>query len=304
MRTYSPACRFAFTLVELLVVITIISILAALLLPVIQAARTAARRITCSNHFRQTGLAIHQFVNVHSAFPPSKVENTPAKDHNIIAFLLPYIEQMQVYEKYDFNENWQNTKNKEARQTRIPILLCPDAPQGRICRYSTTDQKLYERFCSDYTSCEEISSAVYKPLIEAGLLQSRSDWKSILRADKNGVSNQVMPSDVSDGLSNSIMMIECSGRPKKYDIGKIPGNPETTPKEPLSGAEWADARSEIWVHECCNGTQMFNCTNHNEIFSFHYGEANFLFGDGSVRFISEKVAPAAFVSMFTARAGD
>ncbi|MCL2305013.1 MAG: DUF1559 domain-containing protein [Planctomycetaceae bacterium] len=298
--------RFGFSLIELLVIIVIFAILIAMLLPAVQAARSAARRTQCTSHMRQLGIAIHQYLNVHEVFPSSKIEHfytnpNYAIKHNIMASLLPYMEAMQVYEKYDFSVNWQNTKNRSARQTRIPILICPNASQSRFCRYSTINENIVEYFVSDYTCCERIGPGVSKKLIDAGAITKRIDWRSMMRANWDGL---VTPESVRDGLSNSMMLFECSGRPHKYEQGGRHGDPNVTPKEPMEGAEWADARAEIWIHDLCNGTQMINCSNKNEIFSFHQGLAVFLYGDGSVRTHSETIDPEVFVSRFTANAGD
>ncbi len=299
--------RNGFSLVELLVIIAILAILIAMLLPAVHAARSAARRMVCTSHMRQIGLAIHHYVSNHGVFPPSKVEyvyTNPNHEikHNLIAFLLPYMEMQHVYEKYDFKVNWQNTKNKEARQTRIPILICPDAPSTRHCRYSTSNETIVEYFVSDYTSCEQIGPGVSKRLVDAKAITKRSDLRSMLRANWDGL---VTPESVRDGLSNSMMLFECGGRPHKYEYRGRLGNPNVTPKEPIEGAQWADARAEIWVHDLCgSGTQMFNCNNKNEIFSFHNGFAVFLYGDGSVRTHAETIDPDVFVSLFTANAGD
>ena len=299
--------RFAFSLVELLVVIAIIGILIALLLPAVQAARSAARRMQCTSNMRQVGIAIHQYLSVHHVFPPSKVEyayTNPNREikHNLIAFLLPYMEMQHLYEKYDFDVNWQNTKNREARQSRIPILICPDAPPTRLCRYSTSNESIVEYFVSDYTSCEQIGPGVSKALVDAKAITKRSDLRSMLRANWDGI---VSPSTIRDGMSNSMMLFECCGRPHKYELGGRPGDPNVTPKEPIEGAQWADARAQIWIHDRCGGgTQLINCSNKNEIFSFHRGFAVFLYGDGAVRVHSEKIDPETFVSLFTACAGD
>jgi prepilin-type processing-associated H-X9-DG protein len=116
--------------------------------------------------------------------------------------------------------------------------------------------------------------------------------------------NPVFPSSVTDGLSYTMMLFECTGRPFKYDLGKIRGHPDSTPKEPLIGARWADDESQFWLLKFCNSTQFFNCTNQQEIFSLHPGGSNFVYGDGSVRFHVETMSPNAFVSCFTAYAGD
>ena len=87
----------AFTLVELLVVIAIIGVLIALLLPAVQAAREAARRMQCTNHLKQMGLAIHNFHGSHSALPPANLGNAKA---NLFVLILPFMERQSIYDVY------------------------------------------------------------------------------------------------------------------------------------------------------------------------------------------------------------
>jgi len=256
---------------------------------------------------RQIGIAIHQYLCVHGVFPSSKVEyvyTNPNRsyNHNIMAFLLPHMEMVHVYEKYTFDVNWQNARNREARQTRIPILICPDAPPTRFCRSSTTSENIIEYFVSDYACCDRISPTAHKQLADMGAITRRSDLRSMLRPNWDGL---VTPESVRDGLSNSMMLFECGGRPYKYMYGGRRGDPDVTTKEPLEGAQWADARAPFWVHDLCGGgIQMINCNNQNEIYSLHRGFAVFLYGDGSVRTHPETIDPENFVSRFTANAGD
>ena len=322
--------RQAFTLVELLVIIAIIAILIALLLPAVQAARSAARRLSCQNNMRQTGLAVHIYTDVHGMFPPSKCTYSYTKNgttistigHGLVPFLTPFMEQTASYLRYNFDRNWQNAANREAREVKIAAILCPDVEPVRFCRSTTSSNSIVEFFCSDYTGCDQIWG-VRTQLRNLGI--DRSDWRSILAPAVLGNrslpvlrSNDptsadvlsalhvdpVLPQAITDGLSNSMMLFECVGRPYKYDFGGVRGNPETTPKEPIGGARWADDETQIWIDTMCNGTQMFNCSNHQEMFSLHSGGSNFLYGDGAVRFHSETTSPDAFVSRFTAYAGD
>ena len=306
-----------FSLVELLVIIAILAILIAMLLPAVQAARSAARRMQCTSHMRQLGIAIHQYLSVHGVFPPSKAEFSYANPnrnyrHNLIAFLLPYMERVHVYEKYTFDVNWQNAQNRAARQTRIPILICPDASPTRFCRSSTSSENIIEFFVSDYACCEDMRIGVYNGLLNAGVITKRSDRRSMLRPYRWNSAGQltaesvlVTPESVRDGLSNSMMLFECSGRPHKYGYGGRRGDPNVTPREPMEGAEWTSYDSPFWIdYVCGNGTQMINCNNENEIFSFHHKCATFLYGDGSVRVHPETIDPEAFVSRFTANGRD
>jgi len=334
-----PSQKSAFTLVELLVVIVIVGLLIALLLPAVQAARAAARRMSCQNNMKQLGLAIHGFADIHGGtFPPSKVEyrwytqtstgndSSASVKHNLITFLLPFIEQQAAFSAYHFEKNWKNANNREARQRRIPSLLCSESDSVRFCRYGVTrgnasHDKIVEYFCSDYTSCDQIAGSARTALRTLGV--DRSDWRCILRAANTDTVKQQIPFDasnvtmrgmlsvdpasfstVTDGLSNTMMLFECTGRPFKFELGRRAGDSESTPKTPIGGAEWADGDAQIYLDNVCNGTQLFNCSNHQEIYSLHQGGCNFLYGDGSVTFHAETMAPEAFVSRFTSCAGD
>ena len=121
--------RAAFTLVELLVVITIIGILIALLLPAVQAAREAARKMQCSNQIKQLGLALHNYVNQNKVFPPAFISgttaasgftptNTPWLDATLgpghhgtswMLRILPFIEAGNVYKQWDFTTSVANS---------------------------------------------------------------------------------------------------------------------------------------------------------------------------------------------------
>src|ERR1041385_3378955 len=96
------SARFAFTLVELLVVIAIIGVLVALLLPAVQAARAAARRMSCGNSIRQMALACHNFQNTQGVLPPW-AEGTPTEYGSAHFLLLPYIEQTSIFQQSNGN---------------------------------------------------------------------------------------------------------------------------------------------------------------------------------------------------------
>ncbi|NUQ65306.1 MAG: DUF1559 domain-containing protein [Pirellulales bacterium] len=120
-----PAKR-AFTLVELLVVIAIIGTLIALLLPAVQAAREAARRLHCTDNLKQFGLALHNYHTAHRTFPPGLImtPNPLAGYANANTMLLPYFEQDNLGNLYDQRRPFHEQSPSVAR-TVIPLFLCP-----------------------------------------------------------------------------------------------------------------------------------------------------------------------------------
>lgn len=127
--------RRGFTLVELLVVTAVIGLLAALLLPAVQAAREAARRLQCANHLRQLALAAHNYHSTHRTFPPGlhqfEVISPPRfRGTSLFTFLMPYLEQGNVVSTWDYTFPLRNTAGgrQALSATVLPVLLCPTDP--------------------------------------------------------------------------------------------------------------------------------------------------------------------------------
>jgi prepilin-type N-terminal cleavage/methylation domain-containing protein/prepilin-type processing-associated H-X9-DG protein len=140
--------RQGFTLVELLVTIAIIAILIALLLPAVQQAREAARRMQCANHLKQLGIAAHGYIDVHGTLPPSGIvaektmvyggHNYPVFDQQTgkmfswAMLLLPFVEETNLYNQFDQTRTALDQPN-EPQQATVPVYLCPsDAARGRF----------------------------------------------------------------------------------------------------------------------------------------------------------------------------
>ncbi len=298
--------RSAFTLIEMLVVITIIGLLVALLLPAIQMAREAGRRTRCTNNIKQVGLALQEYHAAMGFFPLAATE-TGAR-HTCIPFLLPSLEADAVYQAYDLEQDWYHEDNQEAINVEFSILRCPSSPgpakdeigSGKTAAtadYAATTAFSWELALMGLIDPEPYASDPHR--LRKGIMEP-----------SNG--GGVNASKVLDGLSNTLLFAEDAGRPDHWTSrGRGPedhdngcSNLNLAGKRVL-GAGWADTNRAIPLHGfardglSCNGPCAVNCTNNNETFSFHPGGANAVFADGRVRFIQEGVNVAVYAGMIS-----
>jgi prepilin-type N-terminal cleavage/methylation domain-containing protein/prepilin-type processing-associated H-X9-DG protein len=282
-----------FTLVELLVVIAIIGVLVSLLLPAIQAARESGRRLQCGSKMRQLGIAVENHVATLLHFPPATSYHPPR--HNVVNYLLPYVEEGKIYDKLNLLENWNSDGNRPFTEVTLPLLLCPSAPSGR-------------QWVSDYAACTRIDKSGIRPLIDAGLINSRGatdhvKWEGVLQHRLRVVEGELIaytirPAHVRDGLSTTMLLFEDAGRPDLFEAGRFVKPNGTSP------GLWASHESYFVIDSYCDNTQLMNCKNYDEVYSFHRSGANFVFADGSVHYLNETIDPETFVSLFTRAAED
>jgi prepilin-type N-terminal cleavage/methylation domain-containing protein/prepilin-type processing-associated H-X9-DG protein len=141
--------RRGFTLIELLVVIAIIGVLTAILLPAIQRVRETANQVKCASNLRQIGIALNDYHAFNNVFPPGYVDgqtnpnNTPDLDvgpgWGWAAFLLPYVEQGNLWEQIDFTKPITSGNNAAIALTPVPIYQCPSDPvQQNVVLYDNS----------------------------------------------------------------------------------------------------------------------------------------------------------------------
>jgi prepilin-type N-terminal cleavage/methylation domain-containing protein len=232
MLTHKARVRGGFTLVELLVVIAIIGVLVALLLPAVQAARESARRMACTNHMRQLGLAVHNYHDTYRLFPAS-VYAYKACDPgagiapdplplNVAGWVgtLPFVEQSTISSSYNFGQAASHATSTSAGN---PNPLVGDAVASGNGRLFTT--KLNVFLCpSDPTDpFEPEDSQFYSIKVGSGLRGARINydfstncsvvcnfWKSLTQENRNmfGENSDTRISNVVDGMTSTIMLGE------------------------------------------------------------------------------------------------
>jgi prepilin-type N-terminal cleavage/methylation domain-containing protein/prepilin-type processing-associated H-X9-DG protein len=295
MKTSYPR-RAAFTLVELLVVIAIIAILIALLLPAVQKVRDAAARTSCQNNLKQVGLAIHNHASIADGIVSGQSTNGMITYWG--ALILPNIEQGNVAAMYDGTKSWTNAVNVPAAQTQIKTYLCPSVPKpGRTSTIPGPTQAAVSDYCAVYGINQFMWTAT-----PATLTSPYPGTTGILGVFKQTLNRKTTFAQVSDGTSNTFMIVEMAGRPDKYS-GRI----NTGTNLPSYSAWVADNGANLsgWTTDGTGrGRCMVNCSNNVSPYSFHSGGVNVCLVDGSVRFIYDSVDPETFAAMCTIAGGE
>jgi prepilin-type N-terminal cleavage/methylation domain-containing protein len=302
--------RRGFTLVELLVVIAIIGVLVALLLPAVQAARESARRMQCSNNIRQIGLALHNFHDVNQALPPGGVATAagPTIAHtkfsiptNVIhgwaAFIYPYMEQKSLSDQYHWDKNWHDATNQQVYSTYVNTLICPSTPIPK--RIDT--KALAPCVSMDYGIMNGLNSPS-TTLYPLGLIDGNTNMAP---QGVMAVNSAHRFAEITDGLSNTFWVCEDAGRPQLYRANHMKVGTSRA-----SGASMIDRDNEFVLHgynstgTTTPGSCFMNCTNDNEVYSFHPAGAMLLMGDGAVKFASSTMQFRVFAAMISKQAGE
>lgn len=342
----------AFTLIELLIVIAILSLLASIAIPAIQAAARMSQTSTCAAHLDNLGVAMHSVSATDGRFPPGVsislkgplFTDPGIRMHSYVSYLLPHLDA-GVSSLYNHDVNFADTGNHPALRAPLPTLLCPSAPSrdtapshefvpsllltssakedaivGRMVepmdrKFSAT----FEGALSDYT----VIAMIHKDPIRAIGLEHQQNWglgrhgmfpyplnniqdliergkKLVLSSNEDTFETRLALADITDGASNTIMMVEAAGRPERWQHGK-----RTKVQEPVEGGAWGDVRGPLQI----NGLQedrlcVLQCDNRDEMYSFHSGGANFLFADGHVEFLAANMDPRVLFARITPHDGD
>ena len=304
-----------FTLIELLVVIAIIAVLIGLLLPAVQRVREAANRLSCQNNLKQIGLALHNYHDTNGVLP-SNVRPTTVSTVRVrwATYLLPYLEQQNLWNNYDTTVNWSDPKNRPVVSTRVKTYECPSSPQP-----NRQDGALELNWApivavSDYASIYRVDPR----LVTLGLADVAGEGVI-------GKNTTLRFADITDGLSNTLHVTESAGRPQIWRLGKQFG---TVPVDQVNGGGWCRPATEIaaLVGSDASGTVFpgpyaLNVTNGEDlgptyphpyygvdgtgqIYSFHSGGVNTLFVDGHVSFLTQNTSIRVLGRLVTRSGGE
>ncbi|HEV8058584.1 MAG TPA: DUF1559 domain-containing protein [Gemmataceae bacterium] len=311
-RTSSRQHR-GFTLIELLVVIAIIAVLVGLLLPAVQKVREAAARMSCTNNLKQLGLALHNYETASNAFPtsirPAGTTTLPRISWTVAT--LPYIEQGNVASLYDLTTNWDSPTNLPLTSQGIKTFQCPSAPTNRLDGDPQTG--IYGLVATtDYAASTGVAAYATSVNTTGQVLLGMLPKNTVTRIG-----------DTTDGLSSTIMIVECAGRPQIYRLG-MPFS--SVPTDKVNGGGWARPASDYALQTstpdgttfpgscaagCTNGFDYltynmspFGTDGSGEAYSFHTGVVNVLLGDGSVHSVATSISVLTWAALVTRAGGE
>ena len=296
-----------FTLIELLVVIAIIGVLLALLLPAVQGAREAARRVQCTNNLKQLALGMHNYLDQHQVFPPGYISATAdgrpdgpeiGPGWGWIPMMLPSLEQTMLFGSINFDMPIQHPVALSVRAVRLSTVLCPS---------SVGDGPVILTDAIGTVRLDNLAPGQY--LGSAGQLDVGDS-----AANNNGIfyrNSRIGPQAITDGMSLTLAIGERSRNVADATwVGAPPGlrlctNPRwrvqecEAPNTLILGHTGPDPKSQLWVD-----VPNYKGAGVDDFWSMHPGGCNFAFCDGSVRFIKETVNPRVFSALSTRAGGE
>jgi len=295
--------RRGFTLVELLVVIAIIGILVSLLLPAVQSAREAARRMQCTNNMKQIGLAMHQYHDVSKRFPYAVTTCCTPPGGTWVILIMPYMDQQNLYDQFDLSKTMKDPVHTQAVQVPINTLICPSDPaasepilDNRFTHNAPRMMGLWYPVSMGPTQpdacpfCPDTTSGPNNWCCQGNNYGTNPPGNSVGMFGRHALP-EVAVGDVVDGLSNTFMAGETLPGHCIFNGAYATNFPVYPTTIPLNFMESDNGQSGAWFRTC--GFK-----------SMHTGGANFVMGDGSVHFLSEGIDFRLYNNLGTREGGE
>lgn len=292
--------RRGFTLIELLVVISIIAILIALLLPAVQQAREAARRLKCKNQLKQIGIALHNYAERTLVFPPGYVVKATSDVNTYLgygwgSFILPEMEQNNLYQRLNFNAPF-------FTQAALPNWLCPTDPQAIGKAAYVTQTASGTGTCSDATYTDEPSCTAAGAMWRYDYRNSNIGFAArasyVGNYGSGGLRDNLLPGngifwgnssvrfrDIRDGTANTFLVGE---RRMSQGDATWEGVHYNLAGDPSTGTPAVPSNGHSGRHVLGSASPRMN-TGSSGFGSEHTGGFHMLLCDGSVHFISENI---------------
>jgi prepilin-type N-terminal cleavage/methylation domain-containing protein len=282
--------RLGFTLVELLVVIAIIGVLVALLLPAVQSAREAARRMKCQNHLKQIGLGLHNYHDVHGGLPPGGMATASTAAANdgmgFHVFLLPYVEQDALFRQFNTSNPYNAAPNRALGATKVGFYLCPSAINlytENTGEYAPSGEKGWTTHYHGNMGPNDVTSNRYEVISSTNGGQAT---QGVLGRD-----TKTRLAEITDGTSNTFMVGETSwtrGNPVTNVVGyRVWQRGCNTNGQLACGScrNIANGLGVVWAGG--GGVAAYNNFSFGGI---HPGSTNFSFCDASTRSINNNMS--------------
>lgn len=305
--------RHAVSLVELLVVIGIIGIMLSLLLPAIQAARSAARRIECTNNLKQLGAALHHHHSAYGAFPPGNAavgaSSTEPTDvgggwvdgPNWMILILPYVERKSLHQIYDFESSNQSPQNRSVRESFVATFVCPsdanaDSPLVPATGPGAAGALDIAYMPGSYRAVSGRSDG-FRFLDSQHVANYPREWRGVMHVSWIEGFEPETVGDIRDGTSHTLMVGDAITR-SNSGYGTLWACSNT-----FYSLSAATPQSRTLLGDFDRCVQLGGVGGQLPCMrgwgSYHNAGSNFLLCDGSARFLSQSIKPELFARLAT-----